>query len=59
MKHMTTRAYCLGPEAISALEKDGLGWGHDLDCGCLRVVAGDNPARHGFWSRFSTQRGRD
>ncbi len=27
--------YCADPEALMALKRDGLGWGHDLDCGCF------------------------
>lgn len=57
MKRMTTKAYCLGPDAIRALERDGLGWGHDLDCGCVRVLADVAPAQRGFWSRIMTGRG--
>ena len=28
---------CLDPTSVRALERDGIGWGHDLDCGCLRM----------------------
>ena len=56
MKRMMTKTYCLGPDAIRALERDGLGWGHDLDCGCIRVVADDAPARRGLWSRIAARR---
>lgn len=52
MTRKTTRAYCLGQDAISALKRDGLGWGHDLDCGCFRVVTDGVPARRGFWARL-------
>lgn len=57
MIRKTTRAYCLGPNEIAALRRDGLGWGHDLDCGCLRVVTGEVPDRPGLWSRIITGRG--
>lgn len=33
-RHTTTR-YCADPEALSAMKRDGLGWGHDLECGCF------------------------
>ena len=33
MTQRTTR-YCADPEALAALRRDGMGWGHDLDCGC-------------------------
>jgi len=25
--------YCAPPEVLSTLKRDGIGWGHDLDCG--------------------------
>ncbi len=28
---------CLSPPEVRALQHDGLGWGHDLDAGCLQV----------------------
>lgn len=37
-KHATAR-YCADPEALAAMKRDGLGWGHDLQCGCFRDVA--------------------
>ena len=30
--------YCVDPEALSAMKRDGLGWGHDLECGCFHDV---------------------
>ena len=30
----------LTPRDISALQKDGMGWGHDLYAGCMHVDAG-------------------
>ncbi len=39
MSHRTTARYCADPEAINAMKRDGLGWGHDLDCGCFQDVA--------------------
>ena len=40
MRSTTSTRYCADPEAISALRRDGLGWGHDLDCGCFRDHGG-------------------
>lgn len=37
-KHTTAR-YCAEPQALAAMKRDGLGWGHDLDCGCFHDVA--------------------
>lgn len=30
-----TRRYCADRQALAAMKRDGLGWGHDLDCGCF------------------------
>ena len=35
-QHPVTR-YCAPPNVVRLLERDGLGWGHDLDCGALFV----------------------
>ena len=40
MSRRQTARYCADPEALSAMRRDGLGWGHDLDCGCFHDVAG-------------------
>ncbi len=32
-----TMRVCVDPGVISALQRDGVGWGHDLDCGCFHV----------------------
>ncbi|WP_342070789.1 hypothetical protein [Yoonia algicola] len=37
-KHATAR-YCADPQALAAMKRDGLGWGHDLDCGCFHDAA--------------------
>ena len=29
--------YCAPQDVIKLLERDGLGWGHDLDCGCFKA----------------------
>jgi len=41
MPNHSTQRYCADPEALAALKRDGLGWGHDLECGCFY----DNPRR--------------
>lgn len=28
-----SQTYCAKPEVLVLLHRDGLGWGHDLDCG--------------------------
>ncbi|MEJ8560399.1 hypothetical protein QTO30_03535 [Yoonia sp. GPGPB17] len=35
MPKPATFRYCADPEALMAMKHDGLGWGHDLDCGCF------------------------
>lgn len=30
-----SKRYCADPEALAAMKRDGMGWGHDLDCGCF------------------------
>ncbi len=32
---MTNPRYCAAPDVIATLARDGIGWGHDLDCGCF------------------------
>ena len=39
MSHRPTTRYCADPAALSAMQRDGLGWGHDLDCGCFQDVS--------------------
>ena len=36
---MATRRICLDINTIRHLEREGLGWGHDLDNGCLEIEA--------------------
>ena len=31
---------CLKTSDIRALQRDGIGWGYDFDCGCLHVESG-------------------
>lgn len=39
MSARITERYCADPEALSAMKRDGLGWGHDLECGCYHDEA--------------------
>ncbi|MEM9786855.1 MAG: hypothetical protein AAF801_10175 [Pseudomonadota bacterium] len=39
MRQKPTERYCADPEALAALKRDGLGWGHDLECGCFEAPA--------------------
>ena len=34
-----TKRYCADPEALAAMQRDGLGWGHDLECGFFQDFA--------------------
>ena len=49
MRQKQTTRHCVSPEALSALRRDGMGWGHDLDCGCFRVAA--SPPAPGLLAR--------
>ncbi len=56
-KRLTTR-YCADPQALAAMKRDGLGWGHDLQCGCFEDAA--LPPRPGALSRlFNTFKRRN
>lgn len=37
-----TQRYCADPDALAAMKRDGMGWGHDVDCGCFHDVARNN-----------------
>ena len=39
MSARITERYCADSEALSAMKHDGLGWGHDLECGCFHDKA--------------------
>jgi hypothetical protein len=45
-----TKRYCADPQALSAMKRDGLGWGHDLDCGCFHDTA--HPSKPNFALRL-------
>lgn len=40
MNTRSTKRYCADPEALAAMKHDGMGWGHDLDCGCFHAPRG-------------------
>ncbi|MEL6685568.1 MAG: hypothetical protein AAFN63_14705 [Pseudomonadota bacterium] len=50
-KHSSAR-YCADPEALMAMKRDGLGWGHDLECGCFHDTA--RPTKPGPLARIVT-----
>ena len=39
MRHKPTQRYCADQQALVAMERDGMGWGHDLECGCFEAPA--------------------
>lgn len=39
MPHTKATRYCAPPDVIKLLEQDGLGWGHDLECGAFTPQA--------------------
>lgn len=48
MRHKPTQKFCADQQAIAALKRDGLGWGHDLECGCFEAPV---TPRRGFTGR--------
>ena len=50
MTKRLTQRYCADPQALAAMKRDGLGWGHDLECGCFEDAA--PPPRSGALSRL-------
>ncbi len=34
---MKQKRYCMAPKDIALMQRDGMGWGHDLDAGCVRL----------------------
>ena len=36
MTRQPTARYCADHDALNAMRRDGIGWGHDLDCGCFQ-----------------------
>ena len=50
MSQKRTMRVCVDPGTINALQREGIGWGHDLDCGCFHV---EKPQRRaGPMARF-------
>lgn len=47
-----TQRYWANAEALGAMRRDGLGWGHDLECGTFHDVAGT--ATPSGFARFLT-----
>lgn len=45
-------APCLDPATIRLLQRDGLGWGHDLECGCFDLPSDPAPRRRGVLRRL-------
>ncbi|MDX8353435.1 hypothetical protein [Cognatiyoonia sp. IB215182] len=39
MRQKPTERYCADAQALTALKRDGMGWGHDLECGCFEAPA--------------------
>ena len=39
MKRSSTKKYCIDRRHIRALEREGIGWGYDLDSGCFLMEA--------------------
>lgn len=37
MRKRPTKRYCADPQAIAAMKRDGLGWGHDVECGSFEL----------------------
>jgi len=37
MRNSKSIRYCAPPDVLRLLERDGLGWGHDLQCGAFRA----------------------
>ncbi len=52
MPPRNTKRYCADPQALAAMRRDGLGWGHDLECGSFYDVAA-KPKQKRF-TRFLT-----
>ncbi len=49
-----TGRYCLDRRALALLRRDGIGWGHDLDCGCFQYAATTAPGWFGRLFRKGT-----
>ena len=38
MKRFFTQKYCAKPHELAMLARDGIGWGHDLQCGSFHAT---------------------
>jgi hypothetical protein len=56
MTKSPTARYCADPQAISAMARDGLGWGHDLECGTFHTTA--HPPKPGRFTQWFFGKGR-
>ena len=52
MRANETERVCVDRQALTALKADGMGWGHDLDCGCFTAPATRRP---GLLARLRTK----
>lgn len=50
---MTGPRYCIEPDALRHLQRDGQGWGHDLQCGRAESLAARRAARPGLLRRIA------
>lgn len=50
---MTKPRYCIEPDALRHLQRDGQGWGHDLQCGSAEALAVQRAARPGLLRRIA------
>jgi len=46
---MPHKRYRAPPDVLRLLQRDGIGWGHDLTAGCFDVDAA--PKRRKFWKK--------
>lgn len=55
MGKRASKRVCVDRATIGLLQRDGMGWGHDLDCGCFEIsdVAAKPSAARRFWSRLT------
>ena len=56
MPSRTTTRYCIDPDALATMKRDGLGWGHDLECGTYYDVTLAKKPRGFAWFSKSLKR---
>ena len=56
MRQSGSERVCVDRNALAMVRADGLGWGHDLDCGCFHVekVA----VSRSLWARLRSKLGK-